>query len=155
MRGKKAPKRKTKPDRVYESEVIGKFINYVMLHGKKSTAEDMVYSALEDASTKLKKKPPEVLNGALANVKPVLEIRSRRVGGANYQIPMPVPEDRQVSLALRWIVNIARGKKGKEFKEFLADELISAFKGEGAAVKKKEEVEKMAEANKAFAHFRW
>lgn len=155
MRGKRAPKRQTEPDTQYNSETVTKFINQVMLHGKKSIAQKMVYGAMEDAAAKLKKKPMEVLEQALANVKPSLEVRSRRVGGANYQIPMPVPEDRQEALAFRWIIGASRKRSGKDFQSMLAEELSNAFNGEGDAVRKKEDVEKMAEANKAFAHFRW
>jgi small subunit ribosomal protein S7 len=155
MRGKRASKRKVTKDPKYSSEVVELFINYVMLHGKKEMARDSVYGALETAAKKLKKDELDVLNQSLSNVMPVLEVRSRRVGGANYQIPIPVPEDRQVTLALRWIVKVARSKKGKDFETFLSEELVNAYKGEGEAVKKKEDTEKMAEANKAFAHFRW
>jgi small subunit ribosomal protein S7 len=155
MRGKKAPTRKIQPDSVYDSKTVARFINYAMLHGKKSLARKYVYGAMDQAAADLKKKPMEVLEGALDNVKPALEVRSRRVGGANYQIPMPVEEDRQEALALRWIVNVTRKKKGKDFQDLLKDELVNAFKGEGDAVRIKEETERMAEANKAFAHFRW
>ena len=155
MRGKKASKRKMVKDPKYSSEVIERFINYVMLHGKKDLARSTVYGALETAAKKIKKDELDVLNQALSNVMPVLEVRSRRVGGASYQVPVPVPEDRQVTLALRWIINIARNKKGKDFEVFLSEEIVNAYKGEGEAVKKKEDTEKMAEANKAFAHFRW
>lgn len=155
MRGKRAPLRKVQKDKFYESDVVTKLINYVMLHGKKNVAESAVYGAMDDAAAKLKKKPIEVLAGALDNVKPVLELRSRRVGGATYQVPVPVTEARQVTLALRWIVSVARNRSGKDFKDILSAELMNSFKGEGDAVKKKEDVEKMAEANKAFAHFRW
>ncbi len=155
MRGKRASKRKRKIDPKYNSHTVELLVNYVMADGKKSLARSIVYSSLEDASKKLKKEPVEVLDQALANVMPILEVRSRRVGGANYQIPIPVPEDRQVTLALRWIISVARSKKGKDFKTYLTDELMSAYKGVGEAVKKKEDTERMAEANKAFAHFRW
>lgn len=155
MRGKRASKRKRKIDAKYNSHTVELLVNYVMADGKKSLARNIVYSSLEDASKKLKKEPVEVLDQALANVMPILEVRSRRVGGANYQIPIPVPEDRQVTLALRWIISVARSKKGKDFKTYLTDELMSAYKGVGEAVKKKEDTERMAEANKAFAHFRW
>lgn len=155
MRGKKAPIRKVQPDAVYGSPVVTRFINYVMLHGKKSVAKKSVYEALEFASKAVKKPPVEVLEVALQNVKPSLEIRSRRVGGANYQVPVPVPEDRQVALGLKWIIKASRKKEGKEFSKFLGEELVNAFKGEGEAVKTRTDTEKMAEANKAFAHFRW
>lgn len=126
-----------------------------MLDGKKAVAEKQVYSALENASAALKKKPVEVLDTALEHVKPALEIRARRVGGANYQVPMPVEEERQEALAVRWIITAARRKKGKKFESILTEELVNAFNNEGDAVKIKQETERMAEANKAFAHFRW
>ncbi|MBN2101120.1 30S ribosomal protein S7 [Candidatus Dojkabacteria bacterium] len=155
MRGKKASKRTVEPDSMYGNTSVTRFINKVMLHGKKSLAENFVYSSMKAASEKLKKEPLEVLETALNNVKPALEVRSRRVGGANYQVPMPVPEDRQEALAIRWITDAARSKKGKEFTELLTTEIVNAYKGEGDAVKMKMDTEKMAQANKAFAHFRW
>lgn len=155
MRGKRAPKRTIAPDSVYGSVTVTRLINLVMLHGKKSLAEKYVYGALTSASAALKKTPMEVLDGALSNVKPSLEVRSRRVGGANYQVPVPVEDRRQEALAFRWIVMSARKSKGKDFQVALAEELVSAFKGEGQAVRMKLDTERMAEANKAFAHFRW
>jgi len=127
-----------------------------MQDGKKSVAEKLVHDALEEASQKLNLKPIEVLENALENVKPKLEVRSRRVGGANYQVPTPVPEGRQLALAFRWIISAARNGRGSSsFSESLARELIAANKKEGAAYKKMDEVHKMAEANRAFAHFQW
>ena len=126
-----------------------------MLDGKKSRSRENVYKALETGSQQVKVKPIELLDGALKNVKPSLEVRSRRVGGASYQVPVPVEESRQESLALGWIIRAARAKKGASFQKRLTDELVSAFKGEGDAVRLKQETERMAEANKAFAHFRW
>lgn len=155
MRGKRAPKRDIAPDSVYASVTVTRLINIVLLHGKKTLAEKFVYGALTDASNALKKTPMEVLDGALNNVKPSLEVRSRRVGGANYQVPVPVEDRRQEALAFRWIVTSARKSKGKDFQVALAEELVSAFKGEGQAVRMKQDTERMAEANKAFAHFRW
>jgi small subunit ribosomal protein S7 len=155
MRGKRAPRRKYEKDPKYDSRIVELFTNYVMLDGKKALARKIVYGALEDAGKKLKKDPLEVLEQALSNVRPILEVRSRRVGGANYQVPVPVPDERQIALALRWIINGARSKEGSDFQTFLSTELVNAYKGEGDAVKKKEDTEKMAEANKAFAHFRW
>ena len=155
MRGKRAPKRNIQPDPVYSSVTVARFINVVLLHGKKSLAERYVYGALQSISDSTKKPPLDVLEVALSNVRPSLEIRSRRVGGANYQVPVPVDERRQEALALRWIVSAARKAKGKDFQVALAEELASAYKGEGQAVKTKQESERMAEANKAFAHFRW
>lgn len=155
MRGKRASKRMIEGDPKYGSVVVAKFINYVMQDGKKILARKFVYESLEEAAKKVDKKPLELLEESLKNVMPSIEVRSRRVGGANYQVPVPVTEARQLSLALRWIIDSARKKKGKAFGEFLSQELIDAYKGEGSAVKKREDVEKMAEANKAFAHFRW
>lgn len=143
-------------DSVYNSVALSRFINYVMLDGKKETARKIVYGALDIIKEKqTDKEPLEVFEAALKNAGPSTEVRSRRVGGANYQVPVPVRPERQQALAMRWIINGARGKKGKEMKIFLADELLQAAAGEGEAVKKKENVHKMAEANKAFAHFAW
>ncbi len=155
MRGKQASKREVSPDPRFKSETVTRLINFVMLHGKKNVARNFVYDAMDKAAKKLKKEPIDVLNGALNNIKPALEVRSRRVGGANYQIPMPVEEERQEALALRWLVKVTRQKRGREFDELLASELINAFNEEGEAVRIKTETERMAEANKAFAHFRW
>ncbi len=143
-------------DSVYNSVDVSRFINYIMLDGKKETARKIVYGAFEIIKEKVADKEPlEVFEAALKNAGPVTEVRSRRVGGANYQVPVEVRPSRQKSLAMRWIIAGARAKKGKEMKEFLADELILAANNEGEAVKKKENVHKMAEANKAFAHFAW
>jgi small subunit ribosomal protein S7 len=155
MRGKQAPKRKMEPDTQYGSPTVTRLINQVMLDGKKSIARKHVYGSLDSASKEVKKKPMELLDQALSNVKPALEVRSRRVGGANYQIPVPVDDERQEALAVRWIVKVSRNRKGKDFQAILTDELVQAYKGEGEAVRMKEETERMAEANKAFAHFRW
>jgi len=140
---------------VYGSTTVTRCINYLMLRGKRGLAEGFVYGALDSAAATLKKKQIEVLDEALANIKPSLEVRSRRVGGASYQVPVAVDENRQEALALRWLVKVVRSKKGKNITELLAAELINACKGEGDAVRMKEETERMAEANKAFAHFRW
>jgi len=143
-------------DSVYNSVPLARFINYIMLDGKKETARKIVYGALDIIKEKNSDKEPlEVFEAALKNAGPSTEVRSRRVGGANYQVPVPVRPERQVALAMRWIINGARSKKGKEIKIFLADELLMAAAGEGEAVKKKENVHKMADANKAFAHFAW
>ena len=143
-------------DSIYGSVKLARFINYVMLDGKKETARKIVYGALDIIKEKMKDKEPlEVFELALKNAGPSTEVRSRRVGGANYQVPVPVRPERQEALAMRWIIAGARSKKGKEMKEFLAEELMQAAQGEGEAVKKKENVLKMAEANKAFAHFAW
>mgnify|MGYP006190663289 FL=1 len=143
-------------DSVYNSVSLSRFINYVMLDGKKETARKIVYGAMDIIKDKVKDKEPlEVFEAALKNAGPSTEVRSRRVGGANYQVPVPVRPERQQALAMRWIINGARGKKGKDMKFFLADELILAANNDGEAVKKKENVHKMADANKAFAHFAW
>lgn len=149
-------RRQPGPDSVYNSVVLAKFINNIMLDGKKETARKIVYGALDIIKEKnTDKEPLEVFEAALKNAGPSTEVRSRRVGGANYQVPVPVRPERQLALAMRWIINGARAKKGKDMKVFLADELLLAASGEGEAVKKKENVHKMAEANKAFAHFAW
>jgi len=153
MRGKKAPKRKITPDAKYGSVLIAKLINNIMLDGKKSTARKVVYDALDIISDKTKQDPLNIFDQAIKNVIPSLEVKSRRVGGANYQIPMPVRGDRRYMLSYRWIINAARGKKGRPMSERLAAELMSAAVGEGDAMKKKQDVQKMAEANRAFAHF--
>lgn len=149
-------RKQPQPDSVYNSQVLAKFINNIMLDGKKETARKIVYGALDIIKEKnADKEPLEVFEAALKNAGPSTEVRSRRVGGANYQVPVPVRPERQLALAMRWIINGARSKKGKDMKFFLADELLLAAAGEGEAVKKKENVHKMAEANKAFAHFAW
>ncbi|MCC6751223.1 MAG: 30S ribosomal protein S7 [Deltaproteobacteria bacterium] len=155
------PKRKPIPDPKY-SDVpmetrrrITKFINGVMLRGKKNTAESIVYGALEIIAHRLKDDPIKVFDKALANVKPRLEVRSRRVGGATYQVPVDVRPDRSAALAMRWLVEYSRGRSEKTMREKLAGELIDAAAGRGTAVKKREDTHKMAEANKAFAHYRW
>ncbi len=156
MRGKRAPVRKLPPDPVYNSPIVTKLINFVMKDGKKSIAQKLVYSALEKAAKMVNNKDAlEVLTTALENIRPQVEVRPRRVGGANYQVPVPVDERRGLTLAVRWLVAVCREKQGKPFDEFLAEEIAAAYKGEGDAVKKKEMVERMAEANKAFAQFRF
>jgi small subunit ribosomal protein S7 len=155
MRGKRAKSRNQKVDRKYKSQLIGRLINKVMQDGRKGLAEKAVYNAIENGSSKVKAEVEEFINQAIDNVRPALELRARRVGGANYQVPIPVTPIRQETLAIRWIVDLARSKNGKSFEQFLMQELIDAYKNEGEAVKKKNDVERMAEANKAFAHFRW
>jgi small subunit ribosomal protein S7 len=155
MRGKQAKSRKQQTDRKYGDKLIGRLINKVMQHGKKVLAEKQVYYAIEQGASKVDADVIEFINQAVDNVRPALELRARRVGGANYQVPIPVTPIRQETLAIRWIVDLARSKSGKPFERFLMDELISAYKNEGEAVKRKSDVERMAEANKAFAHFRW
>lgn len=156
MRGKQAKKRKVIPDARYNSPLVGKLINNVMLKGKKALAEKVVYESMDMLEQTTKQKALEALEKAIENVKPKLEVRPRRVGGVNYQVPTPVPDHRQLFLALKWIVTGARGRRTKEtFTQALSAELVDAYKGTGFAMKKKEDMEKMAEANKAFAHFQW
>ena len=143
------------PDPVYNSKVLTKFINQVMLDGKKGTAENIVYGAFDIIKDKTGNDPLEVFNTAMKNVKPVLEVKARRVGGANYQVPIEVRADRRQALAIRWLVDYARKRGGKSMQEKLAGELMDAANNTGAAVKKREDTHKMAEANKAFAHYRW
>ena len=153
MRGKRATKRVIKPDSKYGNVNIAKFINYIMLDGKKSTAQRIVYGAFDIIVKKEEKEAVEVFDAAIKNVSPSLEVKSKRVGGANYQVPMPVRGDRRFTLAYRWIISAARTKKGRPMAERLAAELIAASNNEGDAVKKKQDVQRMAEANRAFAHF--
>lgn len=153
MRGKRAPKRDITPDRKHNSPLVAKLVNYVMRKGKKMTAERIVYGAFDIIKEKTNRNPLEVYEAAIKNVSPVLEIRSKRVGGANYQVPIPVRAERRLSLALRWVIGAAQSKKGRPIAARLADELIAASQGEGEAVKKRQDVQRMAEANRAFAHF--
>lgn len=155
MRRGRIEKRKFQPDPKYNNVVVSKFVNMMMLDGKKSKSRNIVYGALEEAGKKMNKEPLEIFNKAIENVKPILEVKSRRVGGATYQVPIEVGHDRAISLALRWLRDYSRIKKGNSLKMRLAQELIAAYKNEGAAVKKKEDTHKMAEANKAFSHYRW
>ncbi|HEY4498433.1 MAG TPA: 30S ribosomal protein S7 [Candidatus Paceibacterota bacterium] len=148
-------KHAVEPDLVHGSEKVAKFVNYVMERGKKNTARNVVYAALEVIKEKTKTAPLEVLDAALRNTTPNMEVRSRRVGGANYQVPVEVRPSRRTSLSMKWIIDAAKSKKGKPIHIKLADEIIAASKNEGDAVKKRENVHKMAEANKAFAHFAW
>lgn len=144
------------PDSVYNSQKVGKFINYVMERGKKNAARAAVYNCLEAIKEKAKTENPiEVFEAALRNTAPAMEVRSRRVGGANYQVPREVRPERRQALSMKWIVEAARSKKGQPIHLKLADEIILASKNEGEAVKKRENTHKMAEANKAFAHFAW
>lgn len=150
-----AAKRDVLPDPVYGSKILTKLINKVMWDGKKSLAEKICYGALDIIKEKTKKDPLEVFEQALKNVMPVLEVKARRVGGANYQVPVEVRPERRLTLGIRWIVNYARLRAGKSMGEKLAAEIMDAANNTGAAVKKKEDTHKMAEANKAFAHYRW
>jgi len=156
MRRRKAEKREQLPDVKYNSPLIGRLINTILSRGKKSTAQRIVYGALDlIQARKPDMAPIDVFLKALDNVKPELEVKSRRVGGATYQVPIEVDPERQVALALRWITTYSRGRKGKSMTEALAGELLDAFENTGSSVKKKEDTYKMAQANKAFAHFRW
>jgi small subunit ribosomal protein S7 len=155
MRRRKAPVREIMPDPIYGSKVLTKFINKVMLDGKKSTAEKIIYSALDIISSRGEKSGIETFNEAIENVKPIIEVKSRRVGGATYQVPVEVRPVRQQSLAIRWIVDAARKRNERTMAERLANEFMDAATDKGAAFKKKEDTYKMAEANKAFAHYRW
>ncbi|HIC10210.1 MAG TPA: 30S ribosomal protein S7 [Campylobacterales bacterium] len=157
MRRRRAPKREIMADPIYNSVIVTKLINKVMQDGKKSVAEKLVYSAFEIASKKTngEKKGIEIFNDAVENLKPILEVRSRRVGGATYQVPVEVRPERQLSLALRWLVDASRNRNERTMAERLANEILDASNSKGAAFKKKEDIYKMAEANKAFAHYRW
>ncbi|SFZ98646.1 SSU ribosomal protein S7p (S5e) [hydrothermal vent metagenome] len=155
MRRRKAPVRPVLPDPVHGSKILTKFINAVMLDGKKSTAQKVMYSALERIESKSGEKGIDVFNKAIENVKPVMEVKSRRVGGATYQVPIEVRPTRQQSLGIRWIVDAARKRNERTMMERLSNELMDAATEKGAAFKKKEDTYKMAEANKAFAHYRW
>jgi len=155
MRRKQAEKRIRKPDKKYDDVLVGRFVNSIMKKGLKQTAENILYAAFNIIEEKTKNDPLEVFKKALGNVQPGLEVRSRRVGGANYQVPTEVRPERRIALAIKWILTYSRDKAGKSMAEKLAGELIAAANNEGNAVKKKEDVHRMAEANKAFAHFRW
>jgi len=156
VRRRRAVKRKVIPDPKYNSVLITKFVNMIMRKGKKSKAEHIVYGCLNLLSERTKKSDSlEVFKKAIENTRPLLEVKPRRVGGATYQVPIEVRPDRGTSIALMWLRNFARAKKGRPMEEKLADEILEAYKGQGAAVKKKEDTHKMAEANKAFAHYRW
>lgn len=149
------PKRDIPPDPIYNSKIVAKLINQVMRKGKKSLAEKICYGAFEIIRQKTGRDPLEVLDQALKNVMPVLEVKARRVGGANYQVPVEVRPERRLTLGLRWITQYARERSGKSMMEKLAAEIMDAANNTGGAVKKKEDTHKMAEANKAFAHYRW
>ena len=153
MRKKRVYKKYHTPDVVHGRVDLGRFINSVMRDGKKSTAEKLVYTALDKVKAATKEDPMKIFEKAIENVSPMLEVVSKRVGGANYQVPMEVRPERKFTLAIRWIVGGARSKKGKPMSEKLADELVAASKNEGAAVKKKQDMHRTAEANRAFAHF--
>ncbi len=149
------PKRKSLPDPVYQSPLVTKFINCMMLDGKRSTTERIFYGAMDTIKERTSEDPLKVFRNAVDNVKPALEVKSRRVGGSNYQVPVEVRPQRRMALALRWLIRFARARPEKSMDEKLANELVDAANGRGAAFKKKEDTHRMAEANKAFAHFRW
>jgi len=155
LRRKQAEKRQRIPDRKYNDILVGRFINSIMKRGLKQTAEHILYSAFDIIKERMNDDPVEVFKKAVSNVQPVLEVRSRRVGGSNYQVPTEVRPERRTALAIKWILTYTRDKSGKSMAEKLANELIAAANNEGSSVKKKEDVHRMAEANKAFAHFRW
>ena len=154
-RKRKAPIRKIYPDPKFHSEVVSKFINSIMYDGKRSTAEKILYDALSKIKQKNNDDPLKVFNNAISNVKPNLECRSRRVGGATYQVPVEVKSKRSQALALRWLVDASRKRKDKKMSDKIFSEIYDAYQNRGSAIKKKEDTHKMAESNKAFAHFRW
>ena len=158
MRGKKAPKRKGNPDAIYGDVLLGKFINMVMIGGKKTVAQKIVYSALDDAAKKINKPNVngfEVFTKVMAMLKPAIRLRSRRVGGANLQIPVPLDDDQGAFMAIKWILDAARARKGQDMYLRLSAEFVDAYNGAGTGMRKREEMHKMAEANKAYAHFNW
>lgn len=155
MRKRQAEKRNVLADPIYNSKVVTKLINQIMLDGKKGTAQRILYDAFEIIREKTKREPMEVFDEALENIQPALEIKSRRVGGSSYPVPMEVRPDRRQTLGLRWLVQYAKNRPGKGMAEKLAMEIIDAAGGTGGAVKKREDTHRMAEANKAFAHYRW
>ena len=155
MRRNASVRKGVMPDPKYNNKLVAKFINIIMYRGKKSIAERIVYNSFNIIGDKSKKPPLEVFQKAVDNVRPLLEVKARRMGGATYQVPIEVKSDRSMTLALRWLKTFAKNRKGKSMEDRLASELLDAYKGEGPAVKKKEDTHKMAEANKAFSHFRW
>jgi len=154
-RRREVPKRETLPDPLYSSTLVTKFINCMMEKGKKSVSEGIFYGALDVIKERAKEDPVKVFKKALDTVKPVLEVKSRRVGGATYQVPVEVSQDRRTSLAIRWVISNARARSEKTMREKLAGEILDASNNRGGAIKKKEDTHRMAEANKAFAHYRW
>ena len=154
-RKKQAPKRIFYPDPKYGSLVLAKFINFVMYNGKKTTSEKIIYDALEKIKNKTKADPIKIFNDAIGNIRPNLEVRSRRVGGATYQVPQEVKTKRSQTLALRWLLEASRKRKNKSMSDKLFNELMDASQNKGSAIKKREDTHKMAESNKAFAHYRW
>jgi small subunit ribosomal protein S7 len=155
MRKRRAEKRRLYVDPKFQDLVVSRLVNNIMYQGKKNTARTVVYEAFDIIGQKTKSEPLEVFKKALSNVAPILEVRSRRVGGATYQVPVEVREERRIALAIRWIKQYAKARRDKSMSQRLAAELMAAANGEGAAVKKRDDVHRMAEANKAFAHFKW
>ena len=155
MRKRRAVKRDVLPDAIYNSKVVTKLINAVMLDGKKGTSEKIIYEAFDIIKEKTGKNPVEVFEAAMENIMPLLEVKSRRVGGSNYQVPMEVRPERRQTLGLRWLTQYAKNRSGRGMASKLANEIMDAANGVGGAVKKREDTHKMAEANKAFAHYRW
>ncbi|MCP3981865.1 MAG: 30S ribosomal protein S7 [bacterium] len=154
-RRREVPKRPALPDPVYQSPLVTKFINCMMLDGKKSIAEQIFYGAMTSIQDRTKEDPLKVFRKAIDNVKPAVEVKSRRVGGSNYQVPVEVRPQRRAALAFRWLIGYTRARPEKSMREKLANEILDAASGRGAAYKKKEDTHRMAEANKAFAHYRW
>ena len=154
-RKKRAPKRIFYPDAKYQSLILAKFINFIMYDGKKTSAEKIIYTALDQIKNKTKEDPIKIFNDAINNIRPNLEVRSRRVGGATYQVPVEVKTKRSHALALRWLIDASRKRKDKKMSDRIFNEIYDAYQNRGSAIKKKEDTHKMAESNKAFAHFRW
>ena len=154
-RRREVPKRVTPPDSVFQSPLVTKFVNAIMERGKKSTAEQIFYGAMEIVREKTKDDPLKTFKKALDNVKPMLEVKARRVGGSTYQIPVEVNQSRRTSLGIRWLINYSSERPGRSMREKLASEILDASNNQGGAIKKREDTHKMAEANKAFAHYRW
>ncbi len=155
MRKRRAEVRDVLPDPIYNSKIVTRLVNQIMVGGKKGTAQKILYDAFKKIEAETKRNPLDVYNEALENIRPALEVKSRRVGASNYQVPIEVRDERSQSLALRWLVNYAKLRGGKSMSDKLANEIMDAAKGVGGAVKKREDTHKMAEANKAFAHYRW
>ncbi len=155
MRRRKAEQRTVPPDPQYDNIELARFINRIMLKGKKTVAQRIVYSAMEIVEQQAHRPPLEIFQEALRNATPLLQVKARRVGGATYQIPIEVPARRGSALAMRWIINSARGRKGRPMHQKLAQEFLDASRGDGAAVKRREDLHRMAEANRAFVHYRW
>jgi small subunit ribosomal protein S7 len=152
----RAEKREIAVDPKYQNYILGKFINKIMLSGKKSLARKITYEALEELAKRVKVDDPiAAFEQALENAKPTVEVKSRRIGGATYQVPVEIPPDRRISLAMKWMITNARGKKGKSMKDALAFELVDCFNNQGTTIKKKEDTHRMAESNRAFAHYKW